>query len=118
MTTALLLAALLAAASGSGEERYTPDWPSLDARPLPAWYDQAKVGIFMHFGPYAVPGLESEWFWLMSVRNQSAADRRCSAYLRDYFPPRFAYQDFGPMLTMEFFDPAKIADVVAGSGAK
>lgn len=42
----------------SGEEigKYTPDWDSLDSRPLPAWYDEAKVGIFMHFGPYAVPG--------------------------------------------------------------
>ena len=26
---------------------YTPDWPSLDSRPLPAWYDEAKLGVFM-----------------------------------------------------------------------
>jgi hypothetical protein len=25
-------------------------------RPLPQWYDEAKVGIFMHFGVYSVPG--------------------------------------------------------------
>ena len=37
--------------------RYTPDWDSLDSRPLPDWYDDAKIGIFMHFGPYAVPGM-------------------------------------------------------------
>ncbi|CAB4054172.1 FUCA [Lepeophtheirus salmonis] len=43
--------------------KYTPDWASLDSRPLPGWYDKAKVGIFMHFGPYAVPGVTSEWFW-------------------------------------------------------
>jgi hypothetical protein len=35
---------------------YQPNWPDLDSRPLPSWYDEAKVGIFMHFGPYAVPG--------------------------------------------------------------
>ena len=35
---------------------YQPNWPSLDSRPLPLWYDEAKVGIFMHLGPYAVPG--------------------------------------------------------------
>ena len=35
---------------------YQPNWPSLDSRPLPMWYDEAKVGIFMHLGPYAVPG--------------------------------------------------------------
>ena len=37
-------------------KRYTPDWPSLDSRPLPDWYDDAKFGIFMHFGTSVVPG--------------------------------------------------------------
>ena len=35
---------------------YQPNWPDLDSRPLPSWYDEAKIGIFMHFGPYSVPG--------------------------------------------------------------
>ena len=26
--------------------QYTPDWPSIDSRPLPAWYDSAKVSAF------------------------------------------------------------------------
>ena len=39
---------------------YEPNWESLDSRPLPRWYDEAKIGIFMHFGPYAVPGFASE----------------------------------------------------------
>ena len=37
-------------------KKYTPDWPSLDSRPLPDWYDEAKFGIFMHFGTSVVPG--------------------------------------------------------------
>ena len=36
--------------------KYTPDWSSLDSRPLPEWYDDAKFGIFMHFGISVVPG--------------------------------------------------------------
>jgi alpha-L-fucosidase len=36
--------------------KYTPDWASLDSRPLPLWFDEAKIGIFVNFGPYAVPG--------------------------------------------------------------
>ena len=51
--SALLAVAVMA-------KKYTPDWDSLDARPLPAWYDDAKIGIFMHFGPYAVPGKNSQ----------------------------------------------------------
>ena len=25
-------------------------------RPLPAWYGAAKLGVFVHWGPYSVPG--------------------------------------------------------------
>ena len=38
---------------------YTPDWHSIDSRPIPQWFDESKIGIFMHFGPYAVPGNEA-----------------------------------------------------------
>lgn len=44
--------------------RYEPDWSSLDARPLPTWYDQAKFGIFIHWGVYSVPAFGGEWFWM------------------------------------------------------
>ena len=37
-------------------EKYTPDWESLDSRPIPSWYDDAKIGIFMHFGVYSATG--------------------------------------------------------------
>ena len=42
---------------------YTPDWPSLDSRPLPDWYDDAKFGIFMHFGTSVVPGNSIVYYW-------------------------------------------------------
>ncbi len=42
--------------------KYEPTWDSLDARPLPDWYDQYKFGIFIHWGVFAVPAM-SEWFW-------------------------------------------------------
>lgn len=44
--------------------RYTPDWESLDSRPLPTWYDEAKFGIFIHWGVFSVPSFGSEWFWI------------------------------------------------------
>ena len=43
--------------------RFTPDWPSLDSRTLPSWYDDAKFGIFIHWGVFSVPSFGSEWFW-------------------------------------------------------
>lgn len=43
--------------------RYTPDWNSLDTRPIPPWYDEAKIGIFLHWGVFSVPSYGNEWFW-------------------------------------------------------
>jgi alpha-L-fucosidase len=39
---------------------YLPQWSSLDTRPLPSWYDQSKVGIFIHWGVFSVPSIDSE----------------------------------------------------------
>lgn len=33
--------------------KYEPTWDSLDSRPLPDWYDDAKFGIFIHWGVFA-----------------------------------------------------------------
>ena len=48
-----------------------PTWQQLDARPLPQWFDDAKFGIFIHWGVYSVPAFcdtstYSEWYqhWL------------------------------------------------------
>lgn len=46
------------------DNRYTPNWDSLDSRPLPTWYDEAKFGIFIHWGVFSVPSFGSEWFWI------------------------------------------------------
>lgn len=62
----LLLLQLLLLLSPSGVAstlRYDPTWESLDSRPLPAWFDQAKFGIFIHWGVFSVPSFGSEWFW-------------------------------------------------------
>ena len=61
-TTGLIFVALISCFYPSmGTVRYTPDWESLDARPLPAWYDESKVGIFIHWGLFSVPSFFSEW---------------------------------------------------------
>ena len=59
VTLCAALAALLAVAVG----RYEPTWDSLDTRPIPGWYDEAKFGIFIHWGLYSVPSFGDEWFW-------------------------------------------------------
>ena len=36
--------------------KYEATLSSLDQHPLPKWYDDAKLGIFIHWGLYSVPG--------------------------------------------------------------
>lgn len=35
---------------------YEPNWDSVSTHPLPAWFEDAKLGIFLHWGLYSVPG--------------------------------------------------------------
>ncbi|XP_023344127.1 alpha-L-fucosidase [Eurytemora carolleeae] len=102
------------------ESRYQPTWESLDTRPLPSWYDEAKIGVFMHWGPYSVPGVASEWFWFQWKRNDpnNAGDQSVVQYMNKYYPPDFKYQEFGSQLRAEFFNATEWADIVASSGAK
>ncbi|MBQ6865055.1 MAG: alpha-L-fucosidase, partial [Clostridia bacterium] len=36
--------------------KYESNWKSLDSRPVPQWFQDAKFGIFIHWGLYSVPG--------------------------------------------------------------
>ena len=53
-------------------QTYQPTWESVDKRPTPAWFSDAKFGIFIHWGTYSVPSYApvvpgklaySEWYW-------------------------------------------------------
>ncbi len=35
---------------------YDGSWESLQAMPVPAWFDDGKIGIFIHWGPYSAIG--------------------------------------------------------------
>jgi alpha-L-fucosidase len=62
MSLMLLLTVLLSSFSPL-TNAYEPTWESLDTRPLPQWYADAKIGIFIHWGVFSVPSFGSEWFW-------------------------------------------------------
>ena len=115
----VLLALTIAAGAASAEQKYKPAWKSIDSRPLPAWYDEAKFGIFIHWGAYSVPawgpkGKYAEWYWNdMQNRDGETWKFHVKTYGED-----FRYQDFAPMFKAELFDPAQWADIFARSGAK
>lgn len=96
--------------------KYEPTWNSLDSRPLPSWYDEAKLGIFIHWGVFSVPSFTSEWFWYYwkgPKPQKSAVD-----FMKNNFRPDFTYADFASQFTAEFYNPDEWADIFAASGAK
>lgn len=97
------------------KERYEPTWESLDSRPLPTWYDKAKIGIFVHWGVYSVPTMGTEWFWT-NWRNEHVPSY--VNYMEKNFKPGFTYQEFAKEFTAEHFDPNEWATIFQDSGAK
>lgn len=115
-TQILLLLVLGAAESALGAQRiYTPDWPSLDSRPLPDWFDEAKFGVFVHWGVFSVPAWGSEWFWW---HWKGEGSLQYQLFMKENYPPGFSYADFGPQFTARFFNPDAWADLFQAAGAK
>ncbi|ETE64217.1 Plasma alpha-L-fucosidase [Ophiophagus hannah] len=110
----LLLIFLLLPSRGRGG-RYDPTWKSLDSRPLPPWFDEAKFGIFIHWGVFSVPSFGSEWFWWYW---QAEKKEPYVTFMKKNYQPGFTYEDFAPMFTAEFFDAKQWADILSASGAK
>jgi alpha-L-fucosidase len=112
-------------AIGAAQTRYEPNWDSLDQRPTPQWYLDAKFGIFIHWGVYSVPafapvGTYSEWYW-HALSQPPSKDGKPNLtrefHIRNY-GETFSYFDFAPMFKAEMYDPAYWAEVFEQSGAK
>ena len=93
---------------------YEPNWESLDARPLPNWYDEAKFGIFVTWGVFSVPSFGDEWF----LYYWKTGGTKYVRYMKNNFKPDFTYADFGPQFSAEFYNPDEWANVFKESGAK
>src|SRR5438309_10591361 len=126
----VILLSLLSASALA--QSYEPTWDSVDKRPTPAWFSDAKFGIFIHWGTYSVPAYApvlpgklayAEWYWnaLTNGRSNSKADelqKGTWAFHQKVYGADFPYQGFAPQFKAELFDPDHWADVFAGSGAK
>src|SRR5579859_1682059 len=108
----------------AGAQTYQPTWESVDQRPTPAWFSDAKFGIFIHWGVYSVPAYApvlpgklayAEWYWHAITEGQKPGadpvDAGSWQYHQRVYGPDFAYQNFAPMFHAELFDPAHWADV-------
>ena len=95
---------------------YRATWESLQKQTVPKWYQNAKFGIFIHWGVYSVPAYFSEWY----PRHMYMPGSDVYNYHRKTYGPQseFGYKDFIPMFKAEKWDPDMWADLFAKSGAK
>jgi len=111
----------LAIAQAAAPPRYEANWASLDRRPTPEWYLDAKFGIFIHWGVYSVPGWGApkqyaEWYW--HNLNDPKPDNLWRKYHDRVWGKDFEYPQFAPLFKCEHFNPDEWADILARSGAK
>ena len=117
MKKILFSLALLTAISGAAQP-YLPEWSSLNTRPVPGWFKDAKFGIFIHWGVYAVPGYTTkggyaEWYQHGLENGDSAR--------KEYHRKRFGnltYYDLADQFKAELYNPDEWARLFEKSGAK
>jgi len=111
--------------------QYQPNWASIDSRPVPAWFENAKFGIFIHWGLFSVPAFGptardgvgvydryAEWYWQKSTDPKSKTYPIFTAFQDRVYGKDFNYQDFVKGFTCELFKPDEWADMFKQSGAK
>ncbi|MBN1290347.1 MAG: alpha-L-fucosidase [Candidatus Latescibacteria bacterium] len=114
--------------SAYAQKTYEPTWESLDSRPIPQWYDDAKFGIKICWGLFSVPAWAptienlqdvsnknyAEWYWY-NISDRMGHHRR---YHAGTYGGDFQYQHFAPMFKAELWEPKEWAELIKRAGAK
>src|SRR5262252_624351 len=96
-------------------QTYEATWDSLDRRPTPQWFSEARFGIFIHWGTYSVPAYApvipgklayAEWYWHAMTNGRYDAkanelEKGTWAFHQKVYGADFSYQDFAPRFKAE-----------------
>ena len=126
---------VVSGACAQAPKKYEPTIESLDQHPLPQWYDDAKLGIFIHWGLYSVPGWAplqhpehdfssqdyikfnpyAEWY-LNTMRLEGSPTQK---YHREHYGTEYDYYNFAPIFDKEIqkWNPETWAKVFRAAGA-
>jgi alpha-L-fucosidase len=100
------------------KKTYQPTWNSLRTHQTPQWFQQAKFGIYTHWGVYCVPayGPNATWYPYNMYRPGSG---QYDYHVKTYGgPEKFGYKDFIPEFTGAKFDADEWAELFRGAGAQ
>ena len=98
---------------------YEPSWESLDQRPNPQWFEDAKFGIFVCWGAYSVPAWGpkdryAEWY----NYDMHRADSPTAAFHKRVYGADTTFTDLAHRWKTPLFDPDAWAALFKRSGAK
>ena len=127
MNTILITATLTIVASttlsAQTKAPYDGSWESLQKMPVPAWFDDGKIGIFIHWGPYSAIGYRKggrgyaehvpKGIYEDPEHYYPYVKKRWGAH-----PPEFGYKDIIPEFKAENWKPDEWAALFAEVGAK
>lgn len=104
------------------QKNYDGTWESLQTMPVPDWFNDGKIGIFIHWGPYSVIGYKkggrgySEHVPKMIYRDSA----HYYPYMKERWganPPEFGYKDIIPEFKAENWKPDEWAKLFKEVGA-
>lgn len=123
----VIFCAVLSVTSYS-QQKYEADWTSIDSRPIPEWFEDAKFGIFLHWGIYSVPAWGptdgsiyekyAEWYWSRMMQPETETGKKFRDFHNGVYGDNFNYQDFVNDFNAEMFDPDQWADIFKDAGAR
>jgi alpha-L-fucosidase len=116
----LLLGCILAVTTTFAQLEYDPAWESLDKRPTPEWWQDAKFGIFIHWGMYSVPGFTkkgnyAEWY------QHSLENNNHDGMVKEFHEINYGnrtYYDLAEDFHAELFEPDEWARMFENAGAR
>ncbi|WP_234042042.1 alpha-L-fucosidase [Persicirhabdus sediminis] len=114
--------ALSTGVSSAQETSYQATNESLVNYQVPEWYQDAKFGIWAHWGVYSVPAFggthAAEWY-PRHMYDQTNANGHYEHHQKTYGDnTEFGYKDFIPMFKAEKFDANQWMDLAENAGAK
>ena len=108
--------------------RFKADFQSLKQYKVPEWYQDAKFGIFIHWGIFCVPAINDCWYgyWMYRDREDLPGGLKDHPYaatraqhLKSYGPTdKFGYKDLIPLFKAEHFDAAGWVTLFKQAGAR
>lgn len=117
-----LMTSILTFSMVSAQVIYQPTWESLDSHQMPKWYDDAKIGLSMHWGVYSVPAWAprekdisyAEWYGMRMTEKENPT----YSYHRTTYGKDFTYDQFIPQWKAEAYNPTEWARFAKKMGAK